>query len=444
MSNLLPQMITDLPGPKAKVIIDNDDQYISPSYTRGYPFVIERGEGAVVYDVDGNRFLDFNAGIAVCSTGHSHPKVVQAIKDQAEKFIHMSGTDFYYKNMVDLAKVLVDSTPGDSEKKVLFCNSGAEAVEAALKLARYYTKRKRFISFFNSFHGRTMGALSLTASKFRQKKGFGPFIEGVAHVHYSYCYRCPYNLKYPECELYCVNYIEDEIFRTSVPAEEVAAIIVEPIQGEGGYVVPPPDYFDALSKLAKKHGILIIADEVQSGMGRTGKIWASEHFNFEPDIITSAKGLASGLPLGAMIAKKDVMIWPPGAHASTFGGNPVACAASLATFELLHDQYLENSKIQGEFMINKLLELKDKYEIIGDVRGKGLMIGVEIVENKQKKTKSKEKRDQIVMEAFNKGLLILGCGENTVRLSPPLCITREQAEFCINLLEEIISNIQVS
>jgi 4-aminobutyrate aminotransferase len=437
MSNYLPKIITELPGPKAKEIIEKDDKYISPSYTRGYPFVIDRGEGAVVYDVDGNRFLDFNAGIAVCATGHSHPEVVSAIKKQAEKFLHMSGTDFYYTNMVELAETLCASAPGSEEKKVLFCNSGAEAVEAAIKLARYYTNRKRFISFFNSFHGRTMGALSLTGSKYRQKKGFGPFIEGVEHVHYSYCYRCPYNLTYPSCDLYCVHYIEDEIFRTVVPSDEVAAIIVEPLQGEGGYVVPPPDYFKALSELANRHGILIIADEVQSGIGRTGKIWCSEHFNFEPDIVTTAKGLASGLPLGAMIARKEVMSWGPGSHASTFGGNPVACAASLATFKLLREQYLENSKNMGNYILSELNTMKDKFEIIGDIRGIGLMIGIEIVENKEKKTKSKVKRDNIIMDAFHEGLLILGCGENSIRLSPPLTINKEQADYSLQLLNKL-------
>lgn len=437
MNKYLPNIITELPGPKAKVIIEGDKQYISPSYTRGYPFVIERGKGAVVIDVDGNQFLDFNAGIAVCSTGHSHTEVVSAITEQANKFLHMSGTDFYYSNMVELARTIATSVPGSIPKKVLFCNSGAEAVEAAIKLARYYTGRKRFISFFNSFHGRTMGALSLTASKHRQKKGFGPFIEGVEHVHYSYCYRCPYNLKESECDLYCVHYIEDTIFRTIVPSDEVAAIIVEPVQGEGGYVVPPKNYYKKLQELATKHGILLIADEVQSGMGRTGKMWACDHFDFEPDILCTAKGLASGMPLGAMVAKEKVMNWGPGSHASTFGGNPVACAASLATFKLLRESYLENSRSMGEYMIGRLKELEPKYEIIGDVRGLGLMIGIEIVENKVKKTRSKEKRDNIVTDAFNQGMLILGCGENSLRLSPPLCINKEQADFALDLLEKL-------
>ena len=435
---MLPKLITSLPGPKAKAIIDRDDQVISPSYTRSYPLVAERGEGAMVQDPDGNRFLDFAAGIAVVATGHCHPKVVKAIQDQAAKLIHMSGTDFYYQNMVQLAEKLASLVPGQGPRRVYFGNSGTEAVEAALKLARYHTGRGQFIAFVGAFHGRTMGSLALTGSKSVQKKGFFPVMPGVHHVPYAYCYRCAYGKTPDSCAVECVKAIETELFRTTLPAEEVAAIFVEPIQGEGGYVVPPRKFFDELRRLADKHGILLIADEVQSGMGRTGKMFASEHFGLEPDVIALAKGIASGMPLGATVARAELMTWKPGAHASTFGGNPVAVAASLATIELLEQGLIDNAAHVGAHLMARLHDLPQRFPIVGDVRGLGLMIGIELVRDQVTKERAGGLRDKLVQMCFERGLLLLGAGPNTIRLCPPLVITTDQADFAAETIEECL------
>jgi 4-aminobutyrate aminotransferase len=431
-----PNIKTKLPGPKATRVVMRTEENVSPSYTYAYPLVVESASGAKVTDVDGNTFLDFAAGIAVCSTGHCHPKVVAAIKAQAEKLLHMSGTDFYYPQQVNLAEQLAEVTPIKGNKKVFFCNSGAEAVEGAMKLARWHTKRKQYIAFFGAFHGRTLGAVSLTASKSTQRAFYFPGVPGVTHVSFAYCYRCPYNLKKESCGAYCVKWIEDQIFKTIVPAEEVAAVIVEPIQGEGGYVVPPPEFHVALKKLCERHGILYVADEVQSGMGRTGKMFAIEHFGVEPDIICTAKGIASGMPLGAFISKSDVMNWTPGAHASTFGGNPVSCEAAIATIELLKGELMQNAAKIGEYMIAKLIKMKNDHELIGDVRGLGLMLGVELVKNRETKERASEERNKIVQKCFEKGLLLLGCGANTIRFCPPLTITKEEADKALEIFEE--------
>jgi 4-aminobutyrate aminotransferase len=416
-SGKLPKIITELPGPKARAIIDNDRRYISPSYTRTYPLVAKSGSGAIVEDVDGNRFLDFNAGIAVCSTGHCHPAVVRAIQEQAASLIHMSGTDFYYEQMPKLARQLESLMPDGKDWRCFFGNSGAEAIEAAMKLARYATDRWQFIAFHSSFHGRTMGALSLTSSKPVQRKRFGPLVPGVSHAPYGNC-----------------DYIENVLFKTTVNPSEVAAIIVEPIQGEGGYIVPPPEFLPGLERIARRHGILIVADEVQSGMGRTGKMFAFEHFDFHPDIVALAKGVASGMPLGVTMAHADVMSWEPGAHASTFGGNPVCLAAALETVRLLEEQYVANAAVIGEFFRDKLVSLKQRHRIITDVRGLGLMIGVQI--------SSAELRDRIIAECFQRGLLVLGAGASTVRLSPPLIIDEEQAEFAAETLSNAVSAVE--
>lgn len=411
--------------------------YVSPSYTRAYPLVVESGSAALVRDVDGNLFLDFAAGIAVCATGHCHREVVRAIREQSEKLLHISGTDFYVPNMVELAKKLCELTPGPFAKKVYFGNSGAEAIEAAMKLARYHTGRKNFIAFYDSFHGRTFGALSLTSSKTVQRRNFGPFVPGAYHNPYAYCYRCPVNLRYPDCEIACASFMEKTLFKTVVEPESVAAIIVEPIQGEGGYVVPPPEFFRVITEIADRHGILIIADEVQSGVGRTGKFWACEHFDFVPDILATAKGIASGLPLSAIIAREDLMDWPPGAHASTFGGNPVSCAAALKTIELVENGYMENARVQGEYLAMGLNRLKDEYAVIGDARGRGLMQGIEIIKPRAvKDSRNKALRDRIIREAFERGLLLLGCGESTIRFCPPLLITSEQVDCALGILDE--------
>ncbi len=435
----LPHLIGPLPGPRAQEVIARDHRFVSPSYTRGYPLVASRGEGAIVEDVDGNRFLDFNAGIAVVASGHCHPRVVEAVRAQAGKLIHMSGTDFYYENLVDLAEKLASLAPGGMERRVSFCNSGAEAVEGAIKLARYSTGRDKFIAFLGSFHGRTMGALSLTARKAVQRRGFGPLVPGVIHAPYPYCYRCPFGQTPQNCAVECAKYIEDQLLKTIAPAEEVAGIVIEPVQGEGGYVVAPQKFFDELARICDKYGILLICDEVQSGMGRTGKMWASEHFNAAPDIMTVAKGIASGLPLGATVARADLMRWTPGAHASTFGGNPVACAAAMVTIELLEEELLDNATRMGAHMMARMREWPARFPIVGDVRGLGLMLGIELVRDQQSKTKAPELRDRVVDLAFERGLLILGAGDNTLRLCPPLIISRDQCEFALDTLEECLT-----
>ena len=439
MSDKLPNMVTDLPGPRARDIIASDHRYISPSYTRSYPLVVRRAKGAIVEDVDGNRFLDFSAGIAVCSTGHCHPDVVRAIQKQAESLIHMSGTDFYYEHMPQLARKLESLMPDGKSWRCFFGNSGAEAIEAAMKLARYSTGRWQFIAFQSSFHGRTMGALSLTSSKPVQRKGFGPLVPGVTHIPYANCYRCPLNLEYDSCGIACANYLEEVVFKTTVNPSEVAAIVVETIQGEGGYIVPPPDFFPTLEKIARKHGILLIADEVQCGMGRTGKMFAFEHFDFHPDIIAIAKGVASGMPLGVTMAHAETMNWEPGAHASTFGGNPVCLAAAMATVRLLQDEYVANSAKIGEFLLVRLERLMDRHPAIGDVRGLGLMLGIEIVKDRTTKEKAPELRDAIIYECFRRGLLVLAAGPSTIRLSPPLMVDEEQAQFALDTLSEVIA-----
>ena len=439
---MLPKLITSLPGPKAKAIIDRDDQVISPSYTRSYPLVAERGEGAIVEDPDGNRFLDFAAGIAVVATGHCHPQVVKAIQDQAAKLIHMSATDFYYDNMVVLAEKLTSLVPGQGHRRVSFGNSGTEAIEAALKLARYHTGRGRFVAFLGAFHGRTMGSLALTASKNVQQKGFFPVMPGVHHMPYAYCYRCAYGKEPDSCAVECVQAIETELFRTNVPAQEVAAILVEPIQGEGGYVVPPRKFFDELRTLADKHGILIVADEVQSGMGRTGKMFASQHFGLDPDILALAKGIASGMPLGAMVARSELLTWTPGAHASTFGGNPVSVAAALATIELLEQELVDNASFIGAHLMVRLRDLPQRFPIVGDVRGLGLMIGIELVRDQVTKERAGDLRDKVVQMCFERGLLVLGAGPNTIRLCPPLVITKDQADFAAQTIEECLESLK--
>ncbi|HSZ19317.1 MAG TPA: acetyl ornithine aminotransferase family protein [Candidatus Acidoferrum sp.] len=440
----LPVLITPLPGPKARAVIARDAQFISPSYTRGYPMVAKSGRGAMVEDVDGNLFLDFAAGIAVVSTGHCHPRVVEAIQRQAAELIHISGTDFYLPIMVDLAERLAAVAPGKEAKKVYFGNSGTEAVEAAIKLARYHTRRDKIIAFHGCFHGRTLGALSLTASKAVQRKGFGALLAGVFHIPYPNSYRCPHGNPSPCTCIESATYLEREIFKRMVDPEEVAAIFIEPIQGEGGYVPAPKEFLVELQRICRKHGILLVCDEVQSGMGRTGKWWASEHSGIEPDILCVAKGIASGMPLSATIARASLMDWKPGAHASTFGGNPVCIAAALATMDLLGTQYIENARRIGGFLMGRMADWPARHRIVGDVRGKGLMIGVEIVRDQKTKERAGDLREAIVDLAFEKGVLLLGAGENTIRIAPPLIVDEEQAAFAAQTLEACIGEVEKS
>ncbi len=435
----LPHLAGPVPGPNARAMIARDSAVISPSYTRAYPLAVESGEGCMIDDVDGNRYLDFSAGIAVVAAGHCHPRVVAAIQEQAARLIHMSGTDFYYEEMVALAEKLAEIAPGEVPRRVSFGNSGAEAVEGCLKLARYATGRDKLIAFYGSFHGRTMGALSLTARKAVQRSGFAPLVPGVVHAPYPYCYRCAYGKEPDTCAVECVQFIENTLLKTVAPAEETAAIVIEPVQGEGGYIVPPRKFFDELTRVAQKHGILIIADEVQSGMGRTGKMWASEHFGLVPDILAVAKGIASGMPLGATVARASLMTWPPGAHASTFGGNPVSCAAALVTIALLEEELVANAARMGEHMMERLREWPGRFRNVGDVRGLGLMIGIELVRDRETKERAPELRDCVVEQAFRRGLLVLGAGENTIRLCPPLVVTRDQCDFALETIEECLT-----
>ncbi|MDI6732613.1 MAG: acetyl ornithine aminotransferase family protein [Planctomycetota bacterium] len=426
------------PGPEAIKVLKKDARYISPSYTRAYPLVAQRGEGMMIEDPDGNRYLDLNAGVAVCTTGHCHPDIVRAIEEQSKTLIHMIGTDFYYRWQADAAQVLTEITPGKFAKKVFLANTGAEAVESGIKLARYAQRRPRMIAYIGCFHGRTMGALSLTASKAVQRRHFSPLLADVTHIPYPYCYRCIFNLSYPKCNFACLSYLEDVIFTKVAPPEDVSAIIVEPIQGEGGYIVPPDGYFQALKKITDKYGILLIVDEIQSGMGRTGKMFAIEYWKIEPDIICLGKGAASGMPFSAMVARAGLHKWPAGAHANTFGGNPVCCAAALKTIELLQESLVENARVCGNYLLKCLKNLQNKYDFIGDVRGKGLMVGVEIVKNRKTKTKDPERRNSIVQNAFKKGLLILGCGENTIRFCPPLIITKDDIDITMEIFGKVL------
>ncbi len=439
--SIAPNIKTPLPGPKAAAIIARDNKRVSPSYTRDYPFVMARGAGAIVEDVDGNTFIDCAAGIAVTGTGHSHPSVVAAIVDQAHKYLHMSGTDFYYEPQVQLAEEIANIVPIDGEVRSFFGNSGTEANEAAIKLARYHTKRVNIIAFLGSFHGRTLGSLSATSSRYVQRRGFGPMMAGMYHAPYANCYRCPVGLKPESCAAECVNYVEEQIMVHLVSPDEVAALLVEPVQGEGGYIVPPPQFLQRLRELTTKHGILLIADEVQSGMGRTGKMFACEHFDVDVDIVTIAKGIASGLPLGVMAARSSVMDWPPGAHASTFGGNPVSCAAALATIKVLKDGLINNAATVGAHLMARLSALKEKYPLIGDVRGLGLMVGVELVRDRQTKERATTERDQIVQEMFKRGVLILGAGRNALRFAPPLVITTQEIDTVVDIFEQALKTI---
>jgi 4-aminobutyrate aminotransferase len=436
----LPKLNMALPGPNARRIVEEDAKWVSPSYTRDYPLVAKRGYGAMVEDVDGNVFLDFAAGIAVCATGHCHPDVVAAVQKQAAELLHMSGTDFYYEGMPKLASKLSAIAPGKDPKRVYFGNSGAEAVEAAIKLAKYHTRRDKIIAFEGAFHGRTMGALSLTASKATQRKGFGTLISGVFHMPYPDTYRGMYGKGAETVVADCLGYLENELFKRRVDPEEVAGIFIEPIQGEGGYMPAPVEFLKGLQAICRKYGIMLVADEVQSGMGRTGKWWASDHAGIEPDIICTAKGIASGMPLSAVIARESVMNWKPGAHASTFGGNPVCIAASLATIELLESKYIKNAERVGEYIMKRTADWTQKLKNVGNVRGRGLMIGIELVKDQKTKEKAPELRNRIIDAAYHKGLLILGSGENTVRFCPPLVIDEEQAEFAVKTLEDLLKN----
>ena len=437
-----PKIRTKLPGPKAQKVLEGDAKYISPSYTRSYPLVAKSGRGVVVEDVDGNEFLDFSSGIAVVSTGHCHPEVVAAIQKQASELIHMSGTDFYYENMITLAERLAKVAPMPGPVRAYYGNSGTEAVEAAMKMARYHTKRQGIIAFYGAFHGRTMGALSLTASKVQQRRRFFPLVPGVEHVPYPYVYRRPEGMSEAQYVAECVRFIEDRVFKTVMPPEECAAIFIEPIQGEGGYVPAPKEYMQELRRICDQHGILLVADEVQCGSGRTGRWWAIEHTGVTPDIVTIAKGIASGMPLGVTLARAEIMDWLPGSHASTFGGNPICIEAALATMNVLEREGIQNAEVVGSHILRRMSRWVETHRMVGDVRGRGLMIGLEIVKDKQTKATAHDERDRIVDLAFERGILLLGAGENSIRIAPPLIVTQEQADIALDVLEECIGIVE--
>ncbi len=432
----------NLPGPKARVIIERDEAVISPSYPRAYPFVMEKGRGTEVWDVDGNRFLDFAAGIAVVSTGHSNPRVVRAIQEQVEKFIHIS-CDFYHSTWVELAEKFDQIAPFEEDAVSFMTSSGTESVEAAIKLARYHTGRTQFIGFLGGFHGRSYGSLSFTASKPVYHEGFYPLMNGVIHIPFPNPSRpVLQSLPGEDCGETVVRYLEEQILGKLLPARDLAGIVVEPIQGEGGYIIPTPAFFLALRELCDRYGILLIADEVQSGMGRTGKWWAIEHFGVEPDIFCIGKGVASGIPLGAMVARKSVVTWPKGAHGNTYGGNPVACTAALASIDLIEDQYMQNASEVGKYTLDALEEIRVRHSSIGEVRGIGLMIGVEFVEDQEFKKPAHDLSERVVDLAFERGLLTLGCGESAIRISPPLSVSRSEIDEGLAIFEEAITKAE--
>jgi 4-aminobutyrate aminotransferase len=433
-----PKLVCPPPGPRARAIIERDARTMSQNYRKDYPLVVDHAKGPVVVDADGNRYLDFAAGIAVASTGHCHPDVVAAVQRQAERLLHLCATDFYNEDVVTLAEGLARRAPGPGPWRVFFANSGAEVVEAAIKLARLRTGRPKVVAFYGAFHGRTFGALSLTASKPVQRRGYAPLLPEVLHSHYAYCYRCPVNRHPDTCKVECLDLLTETMFSTTTDPSEIAAVIVEPVQGEGGYVVPHPGFLPRLREVTRKHGILLIADEVQCGMGRTGRMFASEHFGLEPDMITLAKGIASGLPLGALVAKDDVMRWESGSHGSTFGGNPVAVAAGLATLRLLEEGLIANADRVGRVLMTALRDRLGGHAVVGDVRGLGLMIGVEIVRDRFRREPAPELRERILEEAFKRGLLLLGCGRSTIRLAPPLVVDEEDAATAARILEEAV------
>jgi 4-aminobutyrate aminotransferase len=436
----VPHIKVSPPGPKARAILERDGRVVSPSYPRSAPFVMARGSGSVVEDVDGNVYLDCSAGIAVATTGHAHPEIVAAIAEQAQRFIHIS-TDYYHEGQVALGEAVGQIAPFEGGAKTFFSNSGTEAVEAAIKLARYHTKRPNIIAFLGSFHGRTLGSLALTSSRTVQRRGFGPMAPGVFHAPFADSYRCAPGITAEQCAADAVGYIENQLLVHLVAPDEVAAIVVEPIQGEGGYIVPPPAFIQGLARIATEHGMLLVVDEVQSGVGRTGKMFAIEHYGVQPDIVIVAKGIASGVPMGLTIAREAIMDWPAGAHSNTFGGNPIACAAALKTLELVRGGLMKNAEVVGDYLQSRLRDLATRYPLIGDVRGKGLMIGIEFVSDRQTKERAIRQRDAVVTGAFTRGLLVLAAGRNVIRMSPPLLFTKEEVDIAVGILQDTLEDL---
>ena len=439
IGQLRPKIVVSPPGPRAKRLIERDEEALSPSLTRTAHLVGVETEGMWVKDIDGNVYLDFGSGIATANVGHRHPAVVQAIKEQSEKCDHVNSCDYYTVPQVELAEQLFQITPGKFKKRIFFGNSGTEAVECGIKIAKWHTKRYYFIGFIGGFHGRTMGALSFTTTHLSARRHYAPMMPGVIHVPYAYCYRCLFKQRYPECGLYCVDYIQDVVFKKIVSPEEVAGILVEPIQGAGGYIVPPDEFLPRLRKICEEKGIMFIDDEVQAGFARTGKMWACEHWNIVPDIMCVAKAMAGGLPAGACITRRDIMDWGPTSHENTLGGNPIVMAAALAVLKIIQEEKLaENARNVGDYAIKRLTEMQETHEIIGDIRGKGLMIGVELIKDRKTKAVAGKERDSLILEAFKRGLLLIGAGPSSIRLSPPLITTNEQMDTGLEIFEEAL------
>jgi 4-aminobutyrate aminotransferase len=436
-----PSIVVPPPGPKAQAVVAQDAQWTSTCYTKEYPLVVSRGSGVMVEDVDGNRYLDFMAGIAVSSTGYGHPQVVAAVKHAAERFLHICGSDFYYEGMAALCERLARLAPGSSKKRVFLTNSGTEATEAAIKLARHATGRTAIIAFRGAFHGRTTGAVSLTSSKARQHAGFGPLLPDVHHVPFAYRYRCPFCAREPACNRGCIDVIERDLFARHLDPHDVAALFIEPIQGEGGYIVPPPGYLADLRAMCDRYGILLVADEVQSGIGRTGRMFACEHEGVEPDILLTAKGLGSGMPIGAMVARESITTWEPGSHGSTFGGNPVCCAAALATLDLVENGLMGNAARMGERLLAGACRLMTKHPIIGDVRGRGLMVGLEFVKDRNTREPAPDIVRALIQQAFRRGLLLLGAGQSALRLAPPLVIDEQDLDTALGLIDSCLDEL---
>lgn len=438
-----PKIVATPPGPKAKEFMDRDRAVMSQSLTRTAPLVGVEADGAWVKDIDGNVFLDFSSGIAVTNVGHCDPRVVKAVKEQVEKAIHINSCDFYTLPQVELAERLFEVTPGKFKKRIFFTNSGTEAVEAALKIAQWHTRNYYVIGFIGGFHGRTMGSLQLTTTGLSARRHFKGMMPGVYHVPYPYCYRCPFNQRYPDCGLWCLDYIENTVLKKLCPPEDTACLIVEPIQGAAGYIVPPDEYLPRLVKLCKDNGITFVADEVQTGFCRTGKWFACEHWGVEPDIMTVSKAIASGLPCGAAIARAEIMDWESGAHENTLGGNPVVCSAALAVMEVLKTKKLaRNAEVVGEYLRKRFKELAEEHELIGDVRGKGMMIGVELVKDRETKEPAPDEKNELMRKAFKRGLILLGAGTSSLRLAPPLVLTKTQADVGMRLFEDALSEVE--
>ncbi len=438
-----PRIVVTPPGPRARKLIERDKEALSPSLTRTAPLVGVKTDGVWVEDLDGNIFLDLGSGIAVANVGHRHPHVVKSIKEQVDKCDHVNSCDYYTVPQVELAEELFKITPGQFKKRIFFTNSGTEAVECGIKVAKWHTKRYYFIGFIGGFHGRTIGSLSFTTTGISPRRYYAPMMPCVVHVPYAYCYRCTFKQSYPECGLYCLDFLEDVVFKKIVNPAETAGILVEPIQGAEGYIVPPKEFLPRLARICKENGIILIDDEVQTGFARTGKMWACDHWKIEPEIMCISKAMAGGLPCGACITKSKTMDWTPTSHENTLGGNPIVMAAALSVLKIIRKERLvENAANLGGYMIKRFKEMQKTHNIIGDVRGKGMMIGIELVKNRKTKAPAIEERNELITEAFKRGILLLGAGQSSLRFAPPLIINQQQTNIGLEIFEEALRAVE--